>query len=63
MRVIYSLCCDIDVHKSFLIAIIITTKASKLTPHYLKKRFSTITSQVLALKDWLLECSCYDICM
>ena len=63
MKVVYPVCCGIDVHKSFLIATIITTKAGELTPHYQKKRFSTFNNQILALKDWLLECKCYDVCM
>ncbi|MCQ9210104.1 IS110 family transposase [Granulicatella seriolae] len=63
MKVVYPICCGIDVHKSFLIATIITTEAGELTPHYQKKRFSTFNNQILALKDWLLECNCYDVCM
>lgn len=63
MKVVYPVCCGIDVHKSFLIATIITTKAGELTPHYQKKRFSTFNNQILALKEWLLECNCYDVCM
>jgi transposase len=63
MKVVYPVCCGIDVHKRFLIATIITTKAGELTPHYQKKRFSTFNNQILALKDWLLECHCYDVCM
>lgn len=63
MNVVYPVCCGIDVHKRFLIATIITTKAGELTPHYQKKRFSTFNNQILALKDWLLDCNCYDVCM
>ncbi|GMA08348.1 IS110 family transposase [Tetragenococcus halophilus subsp. flandriensis] len=63
MRIVYPVCCGIDVHKSFLVATIITTKSSGLTPHYQKKRFSTFNNQILALKDWLLENHCYDVCM
>lgn len=63
MKVVYPVCCGIDVHKRFLIATVITTKAGELTPHYQKKRFSTFNNQILALKDWLLECNCYDVCM
>lgn len=63
MKVVYPVCCGIDVHKRFLIATIITTKAGELTPHYQKKRFSTFNNQILALKNWLLEHNCYDVCM
>lgn len=37
MKVVYPVCCGIDVHKRFLIATIITTKAGELTPHYQRK--------------------------
>lgn len=63
MKVVYPVCCGIDVHKRFLIATIITTKDGELTPHYERKRFSTFNNQILALKDWLLEHNCYDVCM
>lgn len=63
MKIVYPVCCGIDVHKRFLIATIITTKSGELTPHYQKKRFSTFNNQILALKNWLLECNCYDVCM
>lgn len=63
MKIVYPVCCCIDVHKRFLIATIITTKAGELTPHYQKKRFSTFNNQIPALKNWLLENNCYDVCM
>ncbi|MDN6836234.1 MAG: transposase [Lactococcus lactis] len=44
-------------------ATIISTKAGELTPHYQRMRFSTFNNQILALKDWLLEHNCYDVCM
>lgn len=63
MKVVYPVCCGIDVHKRFLIATIITTKDNELTPHYQRKRFSTFNNQILALKNWLIENNCYDVCM
>lgn len=63
MRVVYPICCGIDVHKSFLVATIIQTNPDGLTPHYFKKRFSTFNRQILALKEWLISHHCYDVCM
>lgn len=63
MKVVYPICCGIDVHKRFLIATIITTKKDLLTPMYQKKRFSTFNNQILALKNWLVENNCFDVCM
>ncbi|MBI9013888.1 MAG: IS110 family transposase [Clostridiales bacterium] len=61
MKVIYSTCCGIDVHKKFLIATVITSDSIK--PKYYKKRFSTFNSSLKKLKNWLIEHQCYHICM
>ena len=61
MKLTYPICCGIDVHKKFLVATIVTSKG--LEPHYQKRRFSTFNGQILALKTWLLENNCRDVCM
>lgn len=61
MKLTYPICCGIDVHKTFLVATIIKTDG--LTPKYTKKRFSTFSRDLLALKQWLLENDCRDVCM
>lgn len=61
MKVVYPICCGVDVHKTFLVATIITTEG--IEPHYQKKRFSTFNNQILELKKWLLENNCRDVCM
>ncbi|MBI9012931.1 MAG: IS110 family transposase [Clostridiales bacterium] len=61
MKVVYPTCCGIDVHKSFLVATVITSDSIK--PKYFKKRFSTFNNSLKKLKDWLLEFNCLDICM
>ncbi len=61
MKVVYPICCGIDVHKTFLVATIITSKG--LTPHYSKKRFSTFNNSILQFKQWLLDNNCFDVCM
>ena len=62
MKVVYQTCCGIDVHISFLVAIIIKT-SSGVQPSYLKKRFSIFNNSILHLKEWLLQNQCYDVCM
>jgi len=49
MKVVYTTCCGIDVHKKFLIATIIKTES--LNPKYLRKRFSTFNNSILELKN------------
>jgi transposase len=61
MKVVYPICCGVDVHKRFLVATIITSKG--ITPHYQKKRFSTFNNSILAFKQWLIDKQCYDDCM
>ncbi|MCL1918099.1 MAG: IS110 family transposase [Peptococcaceae bacterium] len=62
MKVVYPICCGVDVHKAFFVATIITT-TDGIMPHYQKKRFSTFNKQILAFKKWLLENNCRDVCM
>ena len=61
MRVVYPICCGVDVHKSFLVATLITTDG--IVPTYRKKRFSTFNSSILAFKQWLIDHNCFDVCM
>jgi len=61
MRLTYPICCGVDVHKTFLVATIITSEA--IVPHYHQKRFSTFFNGLVAFKGWLLEHNCKDVCM
>ena len=63
MKVVFPTCCGVDVHKTFVVATIITTPADSLQPHYQKKRFSTFNSDLNRFADWLLEHNCLDVCM
>ena len=62
MKVVYPVCCGVDVHKSFFIATIITT-TSDIQPNYSRKRFSTFNTDILRFADWLKENNCNDVCM
>jgi transposase len=61
MKVVYPICCGVDVHKSFLVATLITSDG--LIPKYSKKRFSTFNNSILKLKKWLIDNKCFDVCM
>ena len=50
-------------HKSFLVATIITTPKDSLQPSYQKKRFTTFNSSLNRFADWLRENNCLDVCM
>ena len=62
MKVVYPVCCGIDVHKTFLVGTIIST-TSGVEPHYQKKRFSTYNNDLHRFCDWLLSNNCHDVCM
>ena len=62
MRLVYPICCGVDVHKTFLVATIITT-TNGILPKYQQKRFSTYYSGLLDFKQWLLDNNCKDVCM
>jgi len=61
MKVVYPICCGVDVHKKFIVATIIKTDG--ITPRYTKNRFSTFSNDILRFKQWLLENNCHDVCM
>ena len=61
MKLTYPVCCGVDVHKTFLVATIITSEY--VMPRYHQKRFSTFYNGLVAFKKWLLEYNCKDVCM
>ena len=61
MKLTYPICCGVDVHKTFLVATIITSEY--VMPHYYQKWFSTFYNGLVAFKKWLLEYDCNDVCM
>ena len=61
MEVVYPICCGVDVHRTFLVATLITTQGFQ--SHYIRKRFSTFNNSILQFKQWLIENNCFDICM
>jgi len=61
LKIVYPICCGVDVHKTFFVATLITTEG--IQPKYRKRRFSTFNSQILAFKTWLLENDCRHVCM
>lgn len=62
LKVVYPICCGIDVHKDFLVACITRSVGEYETESKLR-RFSTFTHDIERLRDWLIEHSCYDVCM
>ncbi len=62
LRIIYPICCGIDVHKKFIVACIASTN-DKGVSTYKSGRFSTFTKGLRELSEWLHSNSCKDVCM
>ena len=62
LKIVYPICCGMDVHKSFLVACIASTNQQGVTS-YKSKRFSTFTGDLRLCARWLAENNCKDVCM
>ena len=62
MKLKYSICCGLDVHKNVIVATIVNTNSSGISD-YIQKSFSTINSDIQKFHDWLIENNCYYVCM
>ena len=61
MKVIYPKACGVDVHKSFIVAVICDSTGQ--TTKYSKKRFSTFNNSLIEFRNWLIENGCQNVCM
>ncbi|MEA4807511.1 IS110 family transposase [Acetobacterium wieringae] len=61
LKIVYQICCGIDVHKTFVVACIASTNNNVTT--YKRHRFSTYTKGLKELSQWLCENKCRDVCM
>lgn len=62
LKIVYPICCGIDVHKSFVVACVAATDKKGVTT-YKSHRFSTYTGGLRELLQWLLAQNCRDVCM
>ena len=62
LKIVYRVCCGMDVHKSFVVACIASTNEYGVTT-YKSKRFSTFTGDLRRCAAWLAENNCKDVCM
>lgn len=61
MEVIYPKACGVDVHKSFIVAVI--CDSTSITPKYSRKRFSTYNNSLIQFRNWLIDNDCQNVCM
>lgn len=62
LKIVYPVCCGMDVHRDFVIACIASTNSLGVT-EYKSKRFSTYSSGLRDLAAWLKGNHCSDVCM
>ena len=62
LKIVYKICCGIDVHKNFVVACIAKTDKQGVTT-YERHHFSTYTKGLKQLLKWLLDRNCKDVCM
>lgn len=62
MKLKYSICCGLDVHKNVIVATIVITNADGIS-EYKQKSFSTFNSDIRKFHNWLIENNCYYVCM
>jgi transposase len=62
MKLVYPICCGVDVHKNVIVATIVSTDNVGIST-YQQKSFSTINCDIEKFHDWLIEYSCYHVCM
>jgi len=62
LKIVYPICCGLDVHKSSVFACIAATDENGVTT-YRNRKFSTFTSELRELAEWLAANNCKDVCM
>ena len=61
MEVIYPKACGVDVHKSFIVAVICISDS--INSRYIRKRFSTYNNSLIEFRNWLIDNDCQNVCM
>jgi hypothetical protein len=62
LKIVYPICCGIDIHKTFVVVCIASTNEKGVTT-YKSKRYSTYTRNLRELASWLEANNCKDVCM
>jgi transposase len=62
LKIVYPVCCGLDVHRSFIFACVASTDEKGITS-YKQQRFSSFTKGLKELADWLMFNHCSDVCM
>jgi transposase len=62
MKIVYPVCCGVDVHKNSIVATIAVTDKNNIT-QYFAETFSTLNPDLLRFRTWLIGHKCFNVCM
>ena len=62
MKIVYPICCGVDVHKKTIVATIAVTDKNNIT-RYFTKTFSTLNADLIHFRTWLSDLQCFQVCM
>lgn len=62
MKLVYPVCCGVDVHKNSIVATIVSTDSKGIST-YLQEPFSTQNYDINRFHKWLINNHCYHVCM
>lgn len=62
MKIVYPICCGVDVHKKTIVATIAVTDTDNIT-RYFTETFSTLNSDLIRFRTWLSDQKCFHVCM
>ena len=62
MKLVYPVCCGVDVHKNTITATIATTDEKNIT-QYIVETFPTINRDLIRFRTWLIDHNCLHVCM
>jgi hypothetical protein len=62
MKIVYPVCCGVDVHKNTIVATIAITDKNNIT-QYAAQTFSTLNYDLIRFRAWLLDHKCFNVCM
>jgi transposase len=62
MRIVYPVCCGVDVHKNIIVATIAITDKSNIT-QYITESFNTLNPDLFRFRAWLTDHNCFHVCM
>ncbi|MDR1201667.1 MAG: transposase [Tannerellaceae bacterium] len=62
MKIVYPICCGVDVHKRIIVATVASTDKNNITS-YITETFSTLNPDLVRFRAWLSDHDCRHVCM